>query len=462
MDASSNEPFESLASAAAPRHPPGPAALIEYNEGLEPLQFLHALREEYGDVVRYHSRFGPCFLFAHPKHVQAIFLSENYRRASLVKMILGEGLLASDGPLWRSQRQLMQRDFQPRRVAPFVSVMVRETERTAVEWRRAARSGADVDVASSMTRLTLQIVVAALFSSDLSDQASADLCAAVTQVVNALGRISWTIFGAPINFTPEGTAEFSSAKTLIDGVCAEMIVRRRRMAVEQRPRDLLTMLIEAVGDTAVLDERQLRDEMVTMLIGGHETTALALAWTWKLLAEHPQVEARLHREVDGVVADDADAAISFAGLPWTRAVLKETMRLYPPVWHVARVAVNDGVIDGYAIPRGGCVLISAWMTHRHDSFWDDPEQFDPERFMNASRPHHPDAYLPFGGGRHTCLGMHFALLEGTLILALLSRRFRLHPINAREIRANPGITLRQSPGLRARVELRRDANARLA
>jgi cytochrome P450 len=460
MDATSNEPFESLSSAQSPRQTPGPAGLIEYREGLEPMQFLNALREEYGDVVRYQSRFGPCFLFAHPEHVQAIFLSQNYRRASLVKMILGEGLLASDGPLWRSQRQLMQRDFQPRCVAPFVSVMLRETERTASEWRRAAVSGADVDVAGSMTRLTLQIIVAALFSSDLSDEESADLCAAVTRVVNALGRISWTIFGAPMNFTPAGTAEFAAAKTLIDRVCADMIARRRRLAVEQRPRDLLTLLIEAVADTGTLDERQLRDEMVTMLIGGHETTALALAWTWKLLAEHPQVDTKLRQEVDAVVTGDAAATISFAGLAWTRAVLKETMRLYPPVWHVARVAMDEGVIGGYAIPRGACVLISAWITHRHDSFWDDPERFNPERFANANQPHHPDAYLPFGGGRHTCLGMHFALLEGTLILGLLSRRFRLHPINAGEIRANPGVTLRQSPGLRARVELRRDVEAR--
>ena len=462
MDATSNEPLESLASAVSPRQAPGPAGLIEFVVGLEPLQFLHALREEYGDVVRYQSRFGPCYLFAHPAHVQAIFLSENYRRASLVKMILGEGLLASDGPLWRSQRQLMQRDFQPRRVAPFVSVMVRETERTANEWCRAALSGADVDVASSMTRLTLQIVVAALFSSDLSDEETTNLCAAVSQVVNALGRISWTIFGAPMVITPEGTAEFSRAKMLIDEVCADMIARRRRVAVALRPRDLLTLLIETVADTGALDERQLRDEMVTMLIGGHETTALALAWTWKMLAEHPQVEAKLHGEVDAAVTDDGAETMSVAGLPWARAVLKETMRLYPPVWHVARVAVNDGVIGGYASPRGGCVLVSAWITHRHDSFWRNPDQFDPERFVNANQPHHPDAYLPFGGGRHTCLGIHFALLEGTLILALLSRRFRLHPINAREIRTNPGITLRQSPGLRARVELRRDAYAWLA
>jgi cytochrome P450 len=438
-----------------PRSAPGPTRLVDYSEMSCPLQFLQDLFTEHGDVVRYQTRFGPCFLFAHPDHVQAIFRCDNYRRASLVKMVLGEGLLASDGQIWRSHRQLMQRDFAPRRVAPFLSLMLRETERTANEWQRAAVCGADVDVAGSMTQLTLRIVVAALFSADLSDEQSARLCAAVTQVITELGRISWTIFGAPVLFTPHSTREFRDAKAVIDEVCCDMIARRQGTPAERRPRDLLTMLIESRIESGSLDDRELRDEMVTMLIGGHETTALALSWTWKALAENPQIEKKLHDEVDLVLPDVTANASSVSQLNWTRAVFQETMRLYPPVWYVGRVAINDGVIGGYSIPRGACVLVSAWVTHRHTGFWSEPEKFAPERFLEGGPRLNKDAYIPFGGGRHTCLGMHFGVLEGTLILSHLSQRFRVEPLSG-EIRANPGITLRQSPGLRARIKLRRD------
>jgi cytochrome P450 len=255
-----------------------------------------------------------------------------------------------------------------------------------------------------------------------------------------------------VAFTPQGTAEFRGAKDLIDAICYDVIDRRHRTPAEQRPRDLLTMLIESGSDADALNRRQLRDEMVTMLIGGHETTAVALAWSWKALAEHPDIERRLHAEVDQARAGEATEPLS--GLAWGRAIFQESMRLYPPVWYAARVAINDGVIDGYSIPRGACVLISAWVTHRHTAFWNQPERFAPDRFLDTDQPFHREAYLPFGGGRHTCLGMHFALLEGTLILAELSRRFCVRPTNADEVRTHPGITLRQSPGLRARIEIR--------
>ena len=446
------DPPGSGVSSESARPVPGPPGLIEFDTS-GPLQVLRRLLDEYGDVVRYQSSFGPCFLLAHPTHVQAVLRSENYRRSSLIKLILGDGLLASDGAYWRSQRHLMQGDFLPRRVAPLVPLMARQVERTSREWQDASLLGKDVDVAGAMTRLTLQIVMAALFSSELTDQESVRLCSAVTQALDDLGRISWTIFGAPTRFTPERNAEFLTARAVIDEVCHEMIARRRRLPADQRPHDLLTLLIESCEDDQTLGDRRLRDEMVTMLIGGHETTALALSWAWKALEEHPEIEARLHEEVDRVRVEDAGNGASLSALVWTRAIFQEALRLYPPVWYMARVAIDDDVIDGYPIPRGACVLVSAWFTHRHPRFWQEPERFAPERFL-PEQPYAREAYFPFGSGRHTCLGMHFALLEGTLILALLARSFRLRATNGAEIRPNPGITLRQTPPLRARIELR--------
>src|SRR5579863_1659244 len=374
--------------------PPGPTALIEYSQLPGPLQFLQALVDEYGEVVQYRTRLGPCFLFAHPEHAQAIFRSENFRRASLVKLILGEGLLASDGALWRSQRQLMNRDFAPRRVAPFIPLMLREIERTAAEWHHGAVAGKEVDIASSMTRLTLRVVVASLFSTDLADEEAAALCAGVTEIINEVGKFSWTIFGAEVNFTPEGNAEFRRAKAVIDEMCHNLISRRRGTPQEERPRDLLSMLIESGTGDAAAEDRQLRDEMVTMLIGGHETTALALAWAWKALAEQPAIERKLLDEIDLATAKrDTDAA-SISALTWTRAIFQEAMRLYPPVWQLARVAVAESSVGDYTIPKGACVLVSAWITHRHPGFWKEPERFAPERFLDPGQSHDRDAYFP--------------------------------------------------------------------
>lgn len=433
---------------------PGPPELISSDANLDPLAFLGGLIDHHGHAVRYQTRFGPCLFFAHPDHVQHILQHDLYRRASLVKMALGDGLLASDGPHWKSQRRLMQRDFLPRNISPFVTTMGTETATLAAAWRNAARAGTTVDVTTDMTRLTLHIVVRTLFSNDLSPQSAASLCNAVTQVINELGKISWTIFGVPVSITPAGNANFSAARKLIDDLCHEMIARRRALAPGDRPPDLLTLLIGAETAHGQMSDLQLRDEMVTMLVGGHETTALALAWAWKALAEHPEVEARLIDELHTVLGGRPPGLEDVPRLRWTRAIFDETCRLFPPVWYMARVATADDVIDGHAVPRGASILISAWFTHRHQEFWSDAERFDPERFRDRPQPAHQYAYFPFGGGRHRCLGVHFALLEAVVILAQLAQQFQVRPVNAAGIRPHPGITLRQQPGMSAEIAQR--------
>lgn len=434
---------------------PGPDGLISFNPSQQPLEIVGQLVSQYGDVVRYQTRFGPCFLFVHPEHVHAVFHRKSIQRSALVKLILGEGLLASDGAFWKLQRQAMQRHFLPQRVAPFESMMAAQIEGTAAQWQEAARNGKPVDVASSMTKLTLRMVVQTLFSHELEPLQESALCEAVTRAVTELGRISWTVFGVPTRLTPAGNADLNSARRIIDSFCYGLIAERRTIVPERRPRDLLTLLLEVNGEVQALTDQQLRDEMVTMLVGGHETSALALSWAWKLLGERQEVETRLHREVDLITHLNRTEGNAVAQCHWARAVFQEAMRLYPPVWSIARTAVEDEVIAGHAVPKGACVLVSAWFTHRHRDFWDDPELFDPARFLEgARREPHQRAYFPFGGGRHTCLGMHFGLLEGTLILAKLARQFRVRPLPGQQIRPNPGITLRQLPGLMAYIEKR--------
>jgi cytochrome P450 len=434
---------------------PGPEGLISFDPLLQPLQIIEQLLGQYGDVVRYQSRFGPCFLFVHPEHVHTVLHCNNIQRGSLVKWLLGDGLLASDGSFWKSQRQLMQRLFLPQRIAPFASIMAAETTRTQAQWQAAARSGRPVDIATDMTRLTLRVAVRALFSAELTAQQECSLCEAITRAVTELGRISWTIFGVPTLLTTGSNADLNGARRLIDSFCFDLIAKRRSITPEHRPPDLLTLLLEASNESGVLKDPQVRDEMVTMLVGGHETTAVALSWTWKVLGEQPDIETRLHDEVDRTLNGQETDVAAFSHCHWARAVFQEAMRLYPPVWFMARTAVADEVIRGHLVPKGACVLISTWFTHRHPDFWPDAERFDPARFLEGTQPgFHQHAYLPFGGGRHTCLGMHFGLLEGTLILAKLARRFMVRPLPGQQIRPSFGITLRQLPGLRAHVEMR--------
>jgi cytochrome P450 len=388
-------------SAQSFKRTPGPQGITAFDAHVDPLKFLGDLVDQYGDAVHYRTRLGPCFFFSHPEHVQTVLHRENYRRASLLKMMLGDGLLATDGPFWRSGRRLMQPEFLPSSMTPFVSIMTRESTRMADAWAAASKSHRSIDVTQSMTQLTLRIVVKALFSDDLRDDPSAELCRALTQTILDLGKISWTLFGNPVRISPGRNAGFEAAKKVIDDVCYEMIARRRAMPPANRPRDLLTLLINANPTAGPNEDRQLRDEIVTMLVGGHETTALALTWAWKLLAEHPEIETTLHREVDEVLAGRVPEAADLPRLPWSRAIFQEAMRLYPPVWYIARVATEADIIDGHAIPAGAGVLVSAWFTHRHPDFWPAADRFDPTRFLdpNHKLPHRY-AYFPFGGGRH--------------------------------------------------------------
>ena len=457
--ASREEPPHS--DGGAPGHcvTPGPAGLTSL-QGVDPLEFLGDLADRYGDALRYRTRIGYCYLFLNPEHVQTILHRETYRRASLIKLTLGDGLLASDGPRWRSQRRLMQPNFFATTVAPFASIISRESARTAGHWRAAAESGQIVDVTSAMTRLTLRIIVEALFSEDLSESLSTHLCSSITQTLVELGNLSWTVFGASVQVTPGGMANFTAGKKAVDEICYELIARRRQLPPQRRPQDLLTLLIEAETDGAPMTDLQLRDEIITMLVGGHETTALALAWTWKSLAEHPDAAQNLRQELDQVLGDAPPSLADVSRLPYTKAVFQETLRLNPPVWNMSRVAEADHVIHGHAVPRGACVMVSQWLTHRHKALWPDPLRFDPTRFTDPARqPAHRYAYFPFGGGRHHCLGIHLAMMEGSMILADLARQFIVKPTNADQVKRELGITLRQSPSLAARIEQRRPAAA---
>jgi cytochrome P450 len=414
---------------------------------------------EHGDVV--HLRLGPVryVLVNHPDAVRHVLVenaksyvkSKNYEG---LKLVLGGGLVTSEGEAWKRKRKLAQPAFHRERIAAFAASMAECTHQMCDRWESRAPGG--IDVHEEMMRLTFRIVGRTLFGSDIEGEAQAVgnalafLVRYTNEYVTSLVRLP-TWVPTPSNLT------FKRAMVTLDGLVARIVQERRRRG--ELGDDLLSMLLAARDDSgAALTERELRDEILTIVLAGHETTANALAWTWWLLARHPQVAARMRAEVDGVVGDRAPTLADLPRLPTVARALDESMRLYPPVWAVEREAVVDDVIMGYAVPKGATVGISPYVLHRHPAFWEHPERFDPDRFDPESVAKRPKwVYLPFGGGPRTCIGASFAAMEAQIVLAMVSRRFQLDVEPGRKVEPEPLVTLRPLGGLPMRVRSRREA-----
>jgi cytochrome P450 len=414
----------------------------------DPLGFLQQCQRQYGDVVEI--RFWPwkTYVFTHPEHVKHI-LQDNHRNywkglvIQKVKRIAGEGLVFSDGELWRRQRQLIQPAFHRERIAALGQMMVDTTAALLDRWQVHARSGQPLDIAEEMSALTLEIVAKALFGTDVDDDKE-EIIGAVTAGMEYANYLLNHFLTPPLWVPIAVNRRGRRAIARIDRIVPKLIAKRRRDGSERD--DLFGMLINArdAETNAAMDDKQLRDEIVTFLVAGHETTAVALSWTWHLLAQHADVEARLHTEV----ADVAHHAPALASLPYVRMTLEESMRLYPPAWATSRESYKEDHIGGVRIPPRTTVSISPYVTHRHPAYWDDPERFDPERFTSersAARPEY--AYFPFGGGPRGCVGRQFAMMEGQIVLAMIAQRFHLRAVPGHPVEPNPIFTLRPRNGM---------------
>ncbi|HEY1460701.1 MAG TPA: cytochrome P450 [Casimicrobiaceae bacterium] len=442
-----------MARSATPPGPRGHLVLGSLREvQRDPLGLLRDGFRDHGDVVRL--RFGTtrALLLAHPEHIGRV-LHDNHRNYdkhnvdyAVLRRLLGNGLLTSDGEFWRRQRRLMAPMFHRHRVAGFCNLMVNSTLEMLERWDAMARSGESFDVAAEMTRLTLPIVAKALFSADVSDDAEA-IGAALTEVNRQLGEFSlldmfWMI---P---TPR-KRRFRAAVQTLDEVVGKIIDARRRATY--RNEDLLSMLLEAVDEETSkgMTPRQVRDEVLTLLLAGHETTANALAWTWYLLARNLAAENKLHDEIASTLGERAPGAPDLPQLRYTRMVIEESMRLYPPAWAISRNAIGEDEIGGYPVRPRTNIIICSFVTHRHPSFWEEPERFDPERFSSERSQRRPDfAYLPFGGGPRICIGNAFATTEAQLVVATIAQRYRLRLVPGHPVELHPLITLRPRHGIR--------------
>lgn len=427
------------------------------------LGLLLASRAAYGDVVRF--RLGPMVLHlvAHPDGIRHVLQerAEQYdkttRSSSKIRGLTGLSLLTASGALWHRQRRLVQPGFRPAAVAGYVARMAEATDAMLEGWQR--RAGEPFDVASDMMRLTYSIVGRALFSADVSGEADAVERAMAVLLSHTYGRLQ-RIVDLPLAVPTPGNRRFRAALATVDRVVFRILAERRRTDPAEAPEDLLSTLLRQRDEETGrgMSDEELRNETITLLLAGHETTANALTWTLYLLARHPEAMERLSDEVESVLGDRVPGAADLAALPYTERVIREAMRLFPPIWILERRALAEDEIGGYRIPAGSTVEVSPWVTHRHPAFWDEPERFDPDRFTperSAGRPQL--AYIPFGAGPRYCVGGHFAMTEALVILARVSRitqSHRLRLVPGQTVEPLAGITLRARDGVRVRLEPR--------
>lgn len=438
--------------------PPGPRGKFLLGSGPEvvrnPIRFYSNARRDFGDVVRL--RALPTFywyLISHPTGIERILQTnqQNYPKGKLfnkpVGLLMGNGLLTSEGEFWRRQRRLAQPAFHRQRIAALGGTMTRAAEEMLERWRAYEKSGEAFDVATEMTRLTLQIAGETLLSVDLGNEASKVSGALRTAFEHLNYRMSYP-WALPEVFPTPRNRRFLKAKRALYDVVQEIISERRRQNADTG--DLLSMLMlardEETGEG--MSDEQLRDEVMTILIAGHETGAAALAWCWYLLAKNPDAERKLREELERVLGGRTPTMEDLKDLPYTKMVFDEVLRLYPPAWALPRQAVEDDEIGGYRIPAKSFVVLSQYVTQRHPEFWEEPERFDPERFTPervAERPRF--AYFPFGGGSRRCIGDSFAMIEAQLILATVAQHFRPRLVSDQTIEEDPTFTLRPRGGV---------------
>jgi cytochrome P450 len=420
------------------------------------LEFGLGIVRQFGDIAHY--QLGPLHVYqlSHPDLARQVLVeqAEKFHKPKLIKRAFrpfaGEGLLTSDGAAWRHQRKLLQPAFHHRQLAAYSEVMVEQAMRLVESFRE----GETRDIGSEMARVTMGVVVNTLFGADLPREIRG-ISGSMRSVLDAANRRMNSVLQIPSWApTPRNLRE-RRALAGLDAMFRLIIQMRRRSA--GRRDDLLSALLAAADeDSAALSDQQLRDEMMTLFLAGHETTANTLTWTWYLLSQHPEVEAKLLRELRSVVGGRSPALTDLPNLPYTEMVIREAMRLFPPAPGVAREPIEDVTIAGYRVRRGSLISVNTYAMHRDARFFADPQRFDPERFSSGWEERTPRyAYLPFGGGPRICIGNAFAMMEARLILATVALRYQLSlEGSAAEVVPVQLVTLRPKRPVRMRLTRR--------
>lgn len=422
----------------------------------DPLGFVTQCSRGYGDIVPMRFLHRRNYLFLNPRDIETI-LGPCYRdtiktiglRTPTMRLLLGNGLVTSEGDFWARQRRLEQPAFHRQRIDSYAKTMVTLTERMLTGWS----DGEVRDLHQDMMRLTLEIAAKTLFNADAGPDA--DEAGAALQVMMNEFPSQWgpTAMLDAVLRTPT-FRRFRSAVQRLDVIVLRIIGERR--ASGRDDGDLLSMLLQAQDeDGSQMTDRQLRDEVVTFFFAGHETTALALSWAWFLLSENPEVEACVLGEIRSVLGGRAPTLADLPSLAYTERVVKETMRLYPPVWAIGREAIKPMEVGGQKMPVGTSIMFSQWVTHRDPRWWDRADEFLPERWeSDPLEKGGKYAYFPFGGGPRGCIGLHFAMMEAVLLLATIAQRFQFSLLPGYPVIPFATMSLRPKDGVRVRVRKR--------
>lgn len=438
--------------------PPGPKPRFLIGNiplfGRDPLTTYTRWAAEYGDIFYYRAAWLHVYFLSRPDLIEHVLVRnpQNFLKDKVVqnsRWLLGTGLLTAEGDYWRRQRRIVQPAFSRERVASYVACMTGSAGQMLETWK----PGAVVDVHEEMMRVTLRVVLRALFELETAETETISSSLNTVMRNNVGGRL---MMPPALRYLPlPGLAEARRAVQKINAAVYD-IVRQHRTSGNGTSRDLLSILMQARDeDGSRMTDDQLRDEVMTFLLAGHETTALALSWALYLLSQNADAEANLHHELDRVLGDRLPTIADIPALTFTENVIKETLRLYPPAWCVARTVIDDFELDGYRIPASSNIVMSQWIMHRDPRFFPEPEKFDPDRWDAAACKNLPRfAYFPFGGGPRLCVGASFATTEALLILATIARKFRLRAVDTLPVAVVPSLTLRPKDPIRMRIEAR--------
>jgi cytochrome P450 len=447
-----------VASASATKSasglPPGPkgnfllGSIFEVSKDW--LGFYQHCADEYGDVVRVRFAHVPVYLVVHPRDIESVLITNaaNFTKSAdyrALARVLGNGLLTSEGDFWQRQRGLIQPAFHKQNIQAYASVMTSAAERMLNSWQ----DGGERNFHDDMMRVTLEIVGQCLYGAEVSgaaEQVGKAMEVVMQRFVTNASLALLFSFDIPVIFARRESRAVQNLNEIIGG-----IIQQRR-ASNQRREDLLdTLLRVRDADGKPMSDVQLRDEVMTLFLAGHETTAIALSWACYLIAQNPLVEAKLAEELRTVLAGRVPTPDDLPRLRYTEMVLKETLRLYPAVWGIGRRAIADCELGGYRIPAGSNIFILQWRTQRDARFFPDPERFDPERWKEdpvRSGKIPRFAYFPFGGGPRVCVGASFATMEATLLLAMIQRRYHLELVPNHPVEVLASVTLRPKHGIK--------------
>lgn len=446
--------------------PPGPTGLpllgIAAEARKDPLDFFSRMAAEYDGVSMLSIGMEKVYLLNDPGALEHIFVTNwrGYRKSNFynkVRPLFGNGIATSEGEAWRRQRQLMNPAFHRESLQRIGTIMRRSIAAEVTEWR-ARPDGQTTDASAEITNLSLAIVMESLFGADAAGHTDA-IAKAVDTMLEICERRVWALpdlHGHPVSPL---YWRHRRARATLDRIMYDIIERRHQM--DDAGQDLLGMLLNARDpDTGKgMTNEQLRDETTTLLVTGHESTANAIVWVFYVLAQHPDIEAKVRSEIERVCGGETPTDDDLKNLGYQRMVISEVMRLYPPAWTVSRTALEDDVINGYPVPAGSSVMVSPYVIHRNPRYWPDPDKFDPSRFLPEEQDKRPKfSYIAFGGGPRSCIGSNFAMMEMQLVITMLMQAFYMELAPQPPIERKAVISIRPKQGIRFTTTARRRAD----